>query len=137
MLVVCLALSVSAESDPNPADDYHGPGGARLRAVRPVVSVTRKEGHYYDAGHSHGHAPAPAVPVPAAHAAHGHAPAVSVSHKEGHYYDVPEPPPSPPSAGLLVQPIPERKPICHVEYDYVKKTHCEVEHRSVFNTYIR
>ena len=30
---------------------------------------------------------------------------------------------------LLVQPIPEAKPICHIEYEVVTKTHCEVEHR--------
>ena len=31
--------------------------------------------------------------------------------------------------GLLVQPIPEADPICHLEYEVVTKTHCEVEHR--------
>lgn len=30
---------------------------------------------------------------------------------------------------LLVQPIPETKPICHIEYDVVTKTHCKTEHR--------
>ena len=30
---------------------------------------------------------------------------------------------------LLVQPIPEVPPICHIEYEVVTKTHCEVEHR--------
>ena len=30
---------------------------------------------------------------------------------------------------LLVQPIPETKPICHIEYDVVTKTHCKTENR--------